>query len=128
MERSLIGTKSIATAIALVLSGCGSGSGSTEGAFESAMEACGVGEDPSDVRIDDGGSELRINNQGDADNSGIPLDDVWCLLEQLEVTEEIVNRMVQTTGSDGEQQGAWGEYTVTWTYFPPRGLDVFVRR
>lgn len=123
-----IGTTSTATAIALVLFGCGSDPGSTEGTFESAMETCEVGEDPADVRIDDGGRELRINNQGDSDNSGIPLDGVWCLLEQLEVTEEIVNRMVDTSGNDGEQQGAWGDYTVTWTYFPPQGLDVFVRR
>lgn len=128
MARSRIGSTSIATVIAVVLSGCGSDPGSTEGTFESAMETCGVGENPADVRIDDGGSELRINNQGDLDNSGIPLDGVWCLLAQLEVTEEIVNRMVETSGNDGDQQGAWGNYTVTWTYYPPRGLDVFVRR
>jgi len=128
VERSRIGAASIVFAMAFVLSGCGSDPGSAEGTFESAMETCGVGEDPADVRIDDGGSELRINNQGDSDNSGIPLDGVWCLLEQLEVTEEIVNRMVETSGSDGEQQGAWEDYTVTWTYFPPQGLDVFVRR
>lgn len=126
MTFSRIGTTSAFAVIALVLFGCGPGS--TEGTFESAMAACGVGENPSDVRIDDGGSELRINNRGTSDNSGIPIDDVWCLLDHLDVTEEIVNRMVTTTGSDGEQEGAWGGYTVTWTYFPPRGLDVFVRR
>jgi len=114
--------------IALALSGCGSDPGSTEGTFESAMETCRVGDDPADVRIDDGGRELRINNKGTSDNSGIPLDGVWCLLAQLEVTEEIIDRMITTTGYDGEQQGDWGAYTVTWTFFPPRGLDVFVRR
>ncbi|HSJ72082.1 MAG TPA: hypothetical protein VLA29_10620 [Acidimicrobiia bacterium] len=128
MARSRIGSAALAMVIASILSGCGSDPGSTEGTFESAMETCGVGENPSDVRIDDGTSELRINNKGDSDNSGIPLDDVWCLLEQLEVTDEILDRMVNTSGSDGEQEGAWGPYTVTWTYFPPRGLDVFVRR
>ncbi len=128
MARSRIGSAALAIAIAVVLPGCGADPGSTEGTFESAMDTCSVGDDPSDVRIDDGGSELRINNKGDNDNSGIPLDDVWCLLAQLEVTEEILDRMVNTSGSDGEQQGAWGDYTVTWTYFPPRGLDVFVRR
>lgn len=128
MALSRISTTFIATAVALVLSGCGSDTASTEGTFESAMATCEVGEDPADVRIDDGGNELRINNKGDLDNSGIPLDGVWCLLAQLDVTEEIVNRMVATSGNDGEQQGAWGDYTVTWTYYPPRGLDVFVRR
>ena len=70
---------------------------------------------------------MRINNQGDEDNSGIPIDDVWWLLEYLEVNEEIQGRMVQTSGNDGEQEGAWADYTVKWADFPPRGLDVFVK-
>jgi len=96
-------------------------------AFEAAMETCGVGEDPADVRIEDG-TELRINNQGDQDNSGIPLDDVWCLLDSLDMPDDIADRMVATSGNDGEQTAAWDEYSVVWTYHPNRGLDVFVTR
>lgn len=129
MNRSSIELKALAAALILALSACGGdGSASAGGTFESAMETCGVGEDPADVRIDDGGAELRINNKGDQDNSGIPIDDVWCLLEHLEVTEEIVTRMVETSGNDGEQRAGWGAYSVTWAYHPNRGLDVFVRR
>ena len=48
---------SIATLIALIPSACRSDQGSAEGTFESAMEACGFGENPADVRIDDEGRE-----------------------------------------------------------------------
>lgn len=111
---------------ALIVAACGSDA-SDSATFEAAMEECGVGEDPADVRIEDD-RELRINNKGDLDNSGIPLDDVWCLLDSLAMPEEIAERMVVTTGSDGEQSDSWGPYSVVWTYHPNRGLDVFVTR
>jgi hypothetical protein len=92
------------------------------------MSGCGVGDDPSDVRIDSDGAELRINNKGERDNSGIPLEAVWCLLEELDTPERIIDRMVTTSAGDGEQEDAWGGYSVTWTFHPHRGLDVFVTR
>lgn len=111
---------------ALLVAACGSDA-SDPATFESALEECGVGEDPADVRIEDD-RELRINNKGDLDNSGIPLDDVWCLLDSLAMPEEIADRMVGTSGNDGEQGDSWGPYSVVWTYHPNRGLDVFVTR
>jgi hypothetical protein len=129
MAGSRIGITASGAVLMLALSACGSDeSEGTDTSFESAMESCVAGAAPSDVRIDDGGRELRINNKGELDNSGIPLDDVWCLLAELEVTEEIVDRMVETSGNDGEQTASWGPYSVTWTYNPNRGLDVFVVR
>ena len=128
MVRRKLGSRALAALFVLmVLAACSGGSPPEDG-FETAMATCRVGDDPSDVRIDDGGSQLRINNKGEQDNSGISLDDVWCLLEELDTPERIVDLMITTSASDGEQEDAWGGYSVIWTYHPHRGLDVFINR
>lgn len=118
MFRSSFRTVVAAALTALILASCAS-SPPSDG-FENAIEACVPEAGSSDVRIEDG-TQLRINNRGEQDNSGIPLDDVWCLLAELEVPEDIVDRMINTSGSDGDQTAEYGGYTVAWRYFPPTG-------
>jgi hypothetical protein len=108
----------------VVLAACASSP--APGAFESAMATCVPAAGPSDVRIE--GDQLRINNKGDQDNSGIPIDDVWCLLEELDTPDHIIDSMVETGGNDGEQTDEFGGYAVTWRYHPNQGLDVFIDR
>lgn len=124
MVRSSLRTLATAS-IVVALASCASGGPPADG-FENAMEACVPEAGTSDVRIE--GDQLRINNKGDQDNSGIPLDDVWCLLAELEVPEDIVDSMVQTSANDGDQTAEFGGYTVTWRYHPNTGLDVFIDR
>ena len=120
---------SSAVALVLATSACSSGgSDPPEDGFERAMEFCEVGEDPADVRIDSGGRELRINNRGDQDGSGIPIESVWCLLGELDAPRDVVDAMVATSARDGAQDDEWGGYEVTWTYHPDNGLDVFIFR
>ena len=78
MRRKLVPRALAALFVLVVLAACSSGGSPPEDGFETAMATCQVGEDPSDVRIDDNGSQLRINNKGEQDNSVVPLDDVWC--------------------------------------------------
>jgi hypothetical protein len=114
----------VGATVALLVASCASSPPAD--AFAEAMEACVPQAGASDVRIE--GDQLRINNKGDQDNSGVPLDDVWCLLDKLDAPAQIRESMTRTSANDGDQTAEFSGYEVTWRYHPNRGLDVFIDR
>ncbi|MDR1188566.1 MAG: hypothetical protein LBK95_14120 [Bifidobacteriaceae bacterium] len=97
---------------------------STDPRFADAVEECGA---PSGL-VEDRGRTLVLNGEGDrADPDALPVLGTACILKALDIASEVVYRMDHTAALDGEQEGSWGDFTATWTYFPDDGLDIVVK-
>lgn len=91
--------------------------------FEAALDACDM-EDGPVSRIGDGGASLDLDHQGEDDTWGIGLNDLHCVLEELEAPDSVVSRMEQTRALDGRQAAEWDGIEASWGYHPGTGLDV----
>jgi hypothetical protein len=54
------------------------------------------------------------------------VDDVVCVLDELEAPKSVLAQMSSTRALDGMQSATWSEYEVTWNYHPADGLDLIV--
>jgi hypothetical protein len=67
---------------------------------------------------------LTVNQKGGDDAEGASMDDVWCLVRDLDTPSKVEAHMRETTGDDGAQFEKWDDLSVSWTYHPSAGLDV----
>jgi hypothetical protein len=91
-----------------------------------AVEKC----DPArkGLKLSDGNRKLSINRAGIQDKSGIDLETQACAFETLQMPGALSERMQETSAEDGQLQGDWPGFTVTWTNSTAKGLDVTVTR
>lgn len=86
-----------------------------------ASTTCTAGtlaDDDHTLVVDMGGEELGT---GEA-----TIEDVLCLLAELEAPQAILARMESTRALDGMQSATWSTYEVTWNYHPDHGLDLII--
>lgn len=130
-------TAALAAAAGIGLAGCGGGGG--EGAAPAdaevtttaapprvlveAARACGLA---SSGVLGDEGASLTISTGGTETHSDEDLDDVSCLLGELDTPDHVVEHMNSTRALDGMQDDEWGELTARWTYHPDDGLNLTI--
>lgn len=123
-----------ALAAALVVTGCAGDSGEAEPAeaaattteapvrvLVDAAQACGLAN--AGVLGDDGAS-LNINTGGAERSSDQDVEDLGCVLFELETPDHVITHLDTTRALDGMQEDEWGEISARWTYHPDNGLDV----
>jgi hypothetical protein len=70
---------------------------------------------------------LIIDMAGEKTATGTStIDDVLCVLTDLETPQSVIARMESTRALDGMQSATWSTYEVTWTYHPDDGLDLII--
>lgn len=79
------------------------------------------------VLIEDDGTTLIINTAPkDDDPLGVTSLALDCVYEQLEVPAHIRERIGATRSLDGRQDGAWREFSASWSYHPDTGANVII--
>lgn len=90
-----------------------------------ALSQCEIEESDSGVYLMDSGSSLSMN----ATETGIGsvgVEEVVCVLTELEAPQSVLARMSRTRALDGTQTATWDEYEASWTYHPDNGLDMII--
>lgn len=62
----------------------------------------------------------------EAGTGAATIDDVLCVLSELEAPQAIVAQMEATRALDGMQSATWSTYEVKWNYHPNNGLDLIL--
>lgn len=88
-----------------------------------AYEACGrVGD------LDDNDRTLFLDMKGEDFGSGdVTIDDIACILIELDAPSYVTHSMDNTRALDGRQSESWDSFEASWTYHPDQGLDVLIR-
>jgi hypothetical protein len=70
---------------------------------------------------------LVVDMEGEELGTGeATINDVLCILAELEAPQAILARMESTRALDGMQSATWSTYEVTWNYHPDDGLDLII--
>lgn len=84
-----------------------------------AQESCTGGELADEDRT------LVLDMKGKEAGSGnLTVEDVVCVLGDLEAPTSVVTLMEQTRALDGRQTAEWDGIDANWSYHPDSGLDV----
>lgn len=86
-----------------------------ESSLEQAVNSCGVGE------IEDEGSTLLIDGAG---KYGMTIEDLVCLLAEIDTPSSTIALIDSTRALDGRQEDSWDGIQAQWTYHPDNGLDM----
>ena len=92
--------------------------------FERAAEACELA--PVLV-VADKGKTLTLTTAGKSGASYTDIEDVACVLAQLEVPSYVVSHIDSTRALDGQQVDEWDGISARWTYHPEDGLHLVLR-
>lgn len=92
--------------------------------LETAYTACA--ENSPGITLKDDGRTLIFDHKGEEDISGADIEDIACILLQLDIPDSIVSHMDQTTSLDGRQVEEWDNFQIQWSYHPKRGMDGLV--
>ena len=77
--------------------------------------------------LGDDNHTLIIDMAGEEPGSGTAtIDDINCVMDELEVPQSVRAQMGSTRALDGMQSATWSTYKATWTYHPNNGLDVII--
>lgn len=115
----------IAAAVALATSSGGNAVPSsllpTTSPLAAAQTTCDAG------TLGDNNHTLIIDMEGKDLGSGTAtIDDVLCVLGELEAPQSVLAQMESTRALDGMQSATWSTHKATWTYHPDNGLDVIL--
>jgi hypothetical protein len=86
-----------------------------------ASETCTagtLGDDDQTLMVDMAGEELGSGTAS--------VEDVMCVLNELDTPQAILAQMASTRALDGMQSAEWSTYAVKWTYHPDNGLDLII--
>lgn len=110
-------------AIPAAINTLGSLGGSSQ--FDSAMSSCDL-KAGDGASVSDGGNTLTLNGEGEDDTSGLAVEDLICVLDELGMPDAVFTEMSQTTAMDGRQEADWDNYEASYKYHPDNGLDIVV--
>jgi hypothetical protein len=91
--------------------------------MERAADQCTFGR----AHATDNGTSLILGTPGEEDTAGVPLTQVACVLDRLDVPDAVIAQMDGTRALDGRQTAEWPGYTASWTYHPDDGLDLIIQ-
>lgn len=98
------------------------------GAFEPALDVCGVRYGQGDVvQIADGGSTLILPGSG-TNTEGLPYFRQECVLKNLGAPESFLAQLQNSRALDGNLTGSWANVEASWTYHPNAGLDIILTK
>ena len=92
--------------------------------FEKAAEACDL---VPMLVVADKGKTLTLTTAGKSGASYTDIEDVACVLAQLEVPSYVVSHIDSTRALDGQQVDKWDGISARWTYHPEAGLHLVLR-
>lgn len=95
--------------------------------FEGALRDCGLQYRKNAVIGDEGGS-LDLDTRGEKDPTGLTVDELYCVLDQIETPDGVISHMKRTRALDGRQSAEWKGMEASWSYHPDTGLDVLLIR
>jgi hypothetical protein len=74
-------------------------------------------------------TQLEVDGAGEkSPEDGLSESSMACVLDALQVPGALSSRMYSTVADDGELQGDWPGFTVTWTNDKAKGLNLTVTR
>lgn len=91
-------------------------------ALTHAVEACPASDY---ITVVDEGTALIITTEG-TESYGASINDMACVLTELDMPLNIINRLDTTRALDGTQTGSWAEYDASWNYHPDSGLNLTI--
>jgi len=96
-----------------------------EARFYEAVEACELDDSAEYISVEDDGESLIMASEG-TEYYGAPIEDIACVLYELDVPSSIVNRFETTRALDGTQTGTWDDFEATWNYHPDSGANITI--
>ena len=94
--------------------------------LEQALNACAL--DQTYAELGDSNLTLTMDGKGDDDPAGLDVKDIACVMNQLQVTDAVVQHIDQTRALDGMQTDEWPGFKARWTYHPDSGLQIIVQQ
>ena len=94
--------------------------------FETAAEACEL---VPLLVVADKGTTLTLTTAGKSGKSAsyTDIEDVACVLTELEVPSYVISHIDSTRALDGQQTDEWDGISARWTYHPEDGLHLVLR-
>ncbi|MBH0023975.1 hypothetical protein [Salinibacterium sp. SWN248] len=93
--------------------------------FTASLDSCGL-ESNSAARIGDAGQSLILDMEGEEDWEKLTYNEVFCVLDELEVPDSVTAQMGETRSLDGRQTAEWDDIKASWSYHPDDGLDLIL--
>lgn len=91
--------------------------------FPDALDACDVPPGTTYAALGDNDTTLDIDQKGEDDVLGMPIETYWCILNELGAPDRVKSDMGNTTSMDGRREASWDGITASWSYHPDRGID-----
>lgn len=118
---------SLATILAAVaLGACGEAGGSTQAdkdpgptRFQSAVKDCPA---KHVADVGDGGRSLMLSTRPYRESVDVVR--VACVLQSLDVSDAVLDRMSSTNSLMGEQRARWDGIRAHWSYHPDNGMQI----
>jgi hypothetical protein len=79
-----------------------------------------------DGNVGDEGTSISFDTVGDNERNGDDINDLACVLAELDVPDHVLNRMDSTRALDGQVDAEWDDYQAFWTYHPDTGLALTI--
>jgi hypothetical protein len=80
------------------------------------------------AKLSEQNRRLTVNGAGEKSPEGLSESAMTCVFETLQVPGALADRMYSTTEADGELQGDWPGFSVSWTNSQKNGLRLTVNR
>jgi hypothetical protein len=119
----------IVATVALTTSSKSSSTGGIEpaGLFDSTNPLADASTTCNAGTLADDDHTLVVDMAGEESGTGTAtIDDIVCVLGELETPQAVVAQMESTRALDGMQSTTWSTYKATWTYHPDDGLDLII--
>ncbi|MFU8947910.1 hypothetical protein ACLRGF_14390 [Mycetocola zhadangensis] len=94
------------------------------GPIPASVETCEVA-DNRWITVGDDGASLTMNSFG-AESDGADLDEIFCVLKELEAPDSVTSLIESTRALDGRQTATWNDLAASWGYHPDDGLDIVI--
>jgi hypothetical protein len=93
--------------------------------LEAALTSCGL-ETKASAQLGDEGHTLTLDMVGEDDFGKLAYDDVFCVLDAIEIPDSVTAQMGETRSLDGRQNAQWDDIEASWGYHPDSGLDLIL--
>lgn len=80
------------------------------------------------MKLSDGNRKLTVKGAGDTAPDGLSDSAITCVFDSLQVPGAMAQRIYGTVAEDGQLQGDWPGFTITWTNDVDKGMSLTVTR